>query len=207
VLGLEGVDGVVMESVIVLGADRVGKTTAIRNSREYLEGRGNSVTVCHFSGVSPKHHSPVQQFTDTLDEIDNALTDYLIMDRFVPDTLFYEPYRYQLPPVPKYIAHEPESMLLEMSERVSMVIIEHEWNMLIRERHEEEVRQLHPDCTGYWLAQQVQKRRIEHEKYYEHLEAYVRKTTLICKDDIYRLPGHLFQSEICLDVPGIPVFG
>jgi hypothetical protein len=204
---LEGVDGVVMESVIVLGADRVGKTTAIRNSREYLEGRGNSVTVCHFSGVSPKHHSPVQQFTDTLDEIDNALTDYLIMDRFVPDTLFYEPYRYQLPPVPKYIAHEPESMLLEMSERVSMVIIEHEWNMLIRERHEEEVRQLHPDCTGYWLAQQVQKRRIEHEKYYEHLEAYVRKTTLICKDDIYRLPGHLFQSEICLDVPGIPVFG
>ena len=205
-LGLEGVAGVVMESVIVLGADRVGKTTAIRNSREDLEGRGHSVTVCHFGGVSPKHHSPVQQFTDTLSDIDTTV-DYLILDRFVPDTLFYEPYRYQLPPIPKYIAHEPESMLLEMSERVSMVIIEHEWNMLIRERHEEEVRQLHPDCSGYWLAQQVQKRRIEHEKYYEHLEAYVRKTTLISKDDIYRLPGHLCRSEICLEMSGIQLFG
>ena len=205
-LGLEGVAGVVMESVIVLGADRVGKTTAIRNSRKDLEGGGNSVTVCHFGGVSPKHHSPVQQFVDTLSGIDTTV-DYLILDRFVPDTLFYEPYRYQLPPIPKYIAHEPESMLLEMSERVSMVIIDHEWNILIRERHEEEVKQLHPDCTGYWLAQQVQKRRIEHEKYYEHLEVYVRKTTLIGKDDIYRLPGHLCRSEISLEMSGISLFG
>jgi hypothetical protein len=194
-----------MESVIVLGADRVGKTTAIGNTRKHLESQGCSVTLVHFGGVSPSDHSPVQQFTDTLMGIDNTV-DYLILDRFVSDTLFYEPYRYQLPPIPKYIAHEPESMLLEMSERVSMVIIEHEWDGLIKERHEEEVRQLQPNCTSYWLAQQVQKRRIEHEKYYEHIEAYVRKTTLINKEDIYKLPGHLCPRGISLEMSGITVF-
>jgi len=194
-----------MDSVIVLGADRVGKTTAIGNTRKHLESQGYSVALVHFGGVSPTDHSPVQQFTDTLMGINNTV-DYLILDRFVSDTLFYEPYRYQLPPIPKYVAHEPESMLLEMSERVSMVIIEHEWNSLIKERHEEEVRQLHPNYTSYWLAQQVQKRRIEHEKYYEHIEAYIRKTTLISREDIYRLPGHLCRSEISLEMSGITVF-
>jgi hypothetical protein len=194
-----------MESIIVLGADRVGKTTAIGNTRKHLESRGFSVALVHFGGVSPSDHSPVQQFTDTLMGIDNMI-DYLILDRFVSDTLFYEPYRYQLPSIPKYVAHEPESMLLEMSGRVSMVIIEHEWNGLIKERHEEEVRQLYPGCTGYWLAQQVQKRRIEHEKYYEHMEAYIRKTTLINKENIYRLPGHLCRSEISLKMSGISLF-
>ena len=189
-----------MESVIVLGADRVGKTTTVGNSFRYLEETGLTVTVCHFGGVSPKHHSPVQQFVDTLSDIDNETEDYLILDRFVSDTLFYEPYRYQLPPIPDYVAMEPESMLLEMSSRVRVVLIEHEWDIAIRTRHEHEIRVLWPGCTDYWVHSQVEKRRLEHESYYEHTNRYLASTTLIHRVNIYRLPGHLAGNTPTLDM-------
>jgi hypothetical protein len=196
-----------MESVIVLGADRVGKSTTIRNSREFLEGNGLSTASCHFGGVSPKHHSPVQQFVDTLSGIDTTI-DYLILDRFVSDTLFYEPYRYQLPPIPDYVAMGPESMLLEMSSRVRVVLIEHEWDMRIRARHENEIRAQWPGCTDYWVRGQVEKKSIEHKSYYDHTGHYLASTTLIDRKDIYLLPGHLAGNTPTLDMaPGFLFLG
>jgi hypothetical protein len=196
-----GVDNGSMESIIVLGADRVGKTTTVGNSLRYLEETGLTVTVCHFGGVSPKHHSPVQQFVDTLSGIDTTI-DYLLIDRFVSDTLFYEPYRYQLPPIPDYVATEPESMLLEMSSRVRVVLIEHEWDMAIRTRHEQEIRSLWPGCTDYWVRNQVEKRRLEHESYYDHTGHYLASTTLIDRKGIYLLPGHLAGNTPSLEMAG-----
>lgn len=188
-----------MESIIVLGADRVGKTTAIRNTREKLERNGYTVTLCHFSSVSPKDHSPVQQFVDTLTGISTAV-DYLILDRFVSDTLFYEPHRYQLPPIPDYVAAEAESMLLEMSSGVRVVLIEHEWDGAMVVRHEQEVRSLYPGCTEYWLRNQIEKRRLEHIAYYEHTNRYLATTTLIRPYHIHRLPGHLAGPDPCLEM-------
>jgi len=196
-----GVDNGSMESIIVLGADRVGKTTAVGNSLRYLEETGLTVTVCHFGGVSPKHHSPVQQFVDTLSGIDN-MVDYLLIDRFVSDTLFYEPYRYQLPPIPDYVATEPESMLLEMSSGVRVVLIEHEWDIAIRTRHEQEIRSLWPGCTDFWVRGQLEKRRLEHIAYYEHTNRYLASTTLIHRCCVYRLPGHLAGNTPSLEMAG-----
>lgn len=177
-----------MESIIVLGADRVGKTTAINNSRIYLEKHRASVSICHFGVVSPKHHSPVEQFVDTLSGIDNTV-DFLILDRFVSDTLFYETYRYQLPPIPDYVAMEPESMLLQISADVRVVLIEHDWNADMVFRHKQEILKQYPDCTEYWIKNQVEKRRIEHEAYYKHTNHYLNCTTLLKR--VYRLSGHL----------------
>lgn len=188
-----------MESIIVLGADRVGKTTAIMNTREEIERTGLSVTLCHFAGVSPKDHSPVQQFVDTLSTIDN-MVDYLILDRFVSDTLFYEPYRYQLPPIPDYVAAEAESMLLECSCDVRVVLIEHNWNDDMVNRHEQEIRSKWPGCTGYWLRNQIEKRRLEHIAYYEHTNRYLASTTLINQFHIHRLPGHLAGPNPVLEM-------
>jgi hypothetical protein len=194
-----GVDNGSMESIIVLGADRVGKTTAIRNTREGLERDGYTVTLCHFGGVSPKDHSPVQQFVDTLSTIGNTV-DYLILDRFVSDTLFYESYRYQLPPIPNYVAAEAESMLLEMSSGVRVVLIEHNWDGAMEDRHEQEIRSMWPGCTGYWLRNQIEKRRLEHEAYYEHTNRYLASTTLIRPGHIHRLPGHLVGPNPVLEM-------
>jgi hypothetical protein len=192
-----------VESIIVLGADRVGKTNAIRNTREEIERAGLSVTLCHFSGVSPKDHSPVQQFVDTLSTINNTV-DYLILDRFVSDTLFYEPYRYQLPPIPDYVAAEAESMLLEYSCDVRIVLIEHDWNVDMVNRHEQEVRSLWPGCTGYWIRNQIEKRRLEHIAYYEHTNRFLASTTLINPYHIHRLPGHLAGPNPTLEMaPGM----
>lgn len=184
----------------MLGADRVGKSTTVENSRQYLEKGGNSVEVCHFSGIHPRHHSPVQQFTDALDEIDNSLTDYLLLDRFVSDTLFYEQYRYQFSPIPDYVATEPESILLAMSSRVRVVVIEHEWDIAIRTRHEHEIRTQSPGCSDFWVRGQLEKRRLEHESYYEHTNYYLASTTLIDRVAIYRLPGHLAGNTPTLDM-------
>ena len=188
-----------MHSIIVLGADRVGKSTAVKNSREYLEKSDASVTVLHFSGVAPHHHSPVQQFTDTLMGLKDR-TDFLILDRFVSDTLFYEPYRYQLPPVPDYVALEPESMLRSISEKVSMIIIQHEWYLDLQERHKQEIKEQFPGCSSYWVSQQLEKRRIEHEQYYNHIRRYVNDVTLIPKSNTHYLPGHLCNRTISLDM-------
>lgn len=191
-----------MESVIVLGADRVGKSTTVGNSRKYLEEGGSSVVVCHFSGINPKHHSPVQQFVDTLTGINNTV-DYLLIDRFVSDTLFYEQYRYQFSPIPDYVTMEPESMLLGMSSRVRVVLIEHEWDIAIRTRHEHEIRTQWPGCTDFWVRGQLEKRRLEHESYYEHTNHYLASTTLIGRVNIHRLPGHLAGNTPTLDMaPG-----
>ena len=199
---MEGYCGIAMESVIVLGADRVGKTTAIRNSREYLEGGGHSVAVYHFGSVRPKDHSPVQQFVDTLFGISTKDTevDYLILDRFVSDTLFYEPYRYQLSPIPDCVATGPESVLLGMSSHLSIVLIEHEWDTAIRTRHEEEIRKQWPECTDYWVHSQLEKRRLEHESYYKHTNQYLESKTLIHRTRVHRLPGHLAGNTPTLDM-------
>lgn len=188
-----------MESIVVLGADQVGKTTAIRNTREGLERNEYMVTLCHFAGVSPRDHSPVQQFVDTLTGISTSV-DYLILDRFVSDTLFYEPYRYQLPPIPDYVAAEAESMLLEVSSGVRVVLIEHDWDGAMVDRHEQEVRLLWPGCTEYWLRNQIEKRRLEHIAYYEHTNQYLATTTLIRPYHVHRLPGHLAGPNPCLEM-------
>ena len=184
----------------MLGADRVGKSTTVGNSRQYLVGIGNSVTVCHFSGIHPRHHSPVQQFVDTLAGINTDTTNYLLLDRFVSDTLFYEQYRHQFSPIPDYVSTEPESILLAMSSRVRVVVIEHEWNIQIRTRHEHEIRMQSPGCSDFWVRGQLEKRRLEHESYYEHTNHYLSSTTLIGRVNIHRLPGHLSGNTPTLDM-------
>ncbi len=187
-----------METIIVLGADRVGKTTAIRNTSEQLKGYGSTITIAHFGAVNSKSHSPVQQFTDFIGSYDNRACDFLIFDRFVSDTLFYEPYRYQLPPIPHAYASEVESMLIEVSERLDVVLINHAWNGDMIERHRDEIVAESPGCTSYWMNAQLEKRRAEHEAYYEFTRNYLTGTTIIPRSSVHYLEGDLYGDDINL---------
>lgn len=182
-----------MKIVVVLGADRVGKTTAIENTARTLEAGGLSVRVSHFSEIKPYHHSPIQQFDHEINNYDPE-TDVVIMDRFVSDTLFYESYRSQMPPIPSEFALTIESKLLVLAEDgVKVVLIEHNWDNRLILRHSEEIRNsCEMGCTDYWLAKQLEKRRLEHLAYYEHTRKYLSTQSLL-KDlkfvdetDIYR---------------------
>lgn len=184
-----------MESIIVLGADRVGKTTVVGNTFRLLQGYGLNPLLAHFGPVNHKDHSPMQQFVDFIRGVDSIGTDYLLFDRFVSDTLFYEPYRYQLPSIPTHCARETESVLIEASDRVDIVLIRHPWNEDIEQRHRQEVSELWPGCSAYWLDAQVRKRKLEHEMYYEHTEKYLLTETLIPKSRIHYVDGDLYDSD------------
>lgn len=184
-----------MESIIVLGADRVGKTTITGNTFRLLQGYGLNPLIAHFGAVSHRSHSPMQQFTDFVRGVDTVNTDYLLFDRFASDTLFYEPYRYQLPPIPTHCAREAESVLIDASNRVDVVLIRHPWNEGMVQRHCEEIAELWPDCSAYWLDAQVRKRKLEHEMYYEHTERYLRDETLIPSSSIHYVDGDLYDDD------------
>ena len=187
-----------METIIVLGADRVGKTTMIRNTKKLLESFGSSVLVAHFSGIDPSHHSPIQQFTDSLSDVNSNGIDFLILDRFVSDTLFYEPYRAKMPPIPHEYSYEVESLLLSCSSRLDLVLIEHEWNSDIENRHREEIIEQYPKASHYWVHSQVKKREIEHREYYKFTKEYLRSGTIIPQENIHTMDGHLYDSSVTL---------
>lgn len=184
-----------MESIVVLGADRVGKTTVTGNTFRLLQGYGLNPLLAHFGAVSHKAHSPTQQFTDFVRGVDTIGTDYLLFDRFVSDTLFYEPYRYQLPPIPVHCAREAESVLIEASDRVDVVVIRHPWDESMAQRHRQEISELWPGCSAYWLDAQLRKRKLEHEMYYEFTERYLRDDTLIPASHIHYVDGDLYDDD------------
>lgn len=187
-----------VETIIVLGADRVGKTTAVSNTREMLSGYGSNVLHAHFGPVSEKSHSPVQQFTDFIVGVDNIGTDFLLLDRFVPDTLFYEPRRNGFPPIPFEYANEAESLFLGASSSLDLVVIKHEWNDDIEKRHLAEIAQLYPNRTAYWENINLRAREAEHKAYYEFIGNYLTSYSLIPSTSIHYLDGEIYDSDINL---------
>jgi hypothetical protein len=187
-----------VETIIVLGADRVGKTTALSNTREMLIGYGSNVLLAHFGPVSERSHSPVQQFTDFISGTDNIGTDFLLLDRFVPDTLFYEPRRNGFPAIPFEYANEAESMFLSASSNLDLVVIRHEWNEDIEKRHLDEIAQIYPFRTAYWERINLRAREAEHRAYYEFLEEYLTSHSLIPSTSIHYLDGEIYDDDINL---------
>lgn len=174
-----------MNSIIVLGADRVGKSTAIRNSVDLMKKCGYKTEVCHFSGILPWHHSPSQQFVDALRHIEPERIDHLLLDRFVSDTLFYEPYRYKMPVLNNSVCAEAESVLSSISNRVSIIVVVHEWDEEMENRHREELVKLNQVSSLFWINSQIEKRRLEHLAYYDHTWRYVHTVTSF--ENIYEL--------------------
>jgi hypothetical protein len=187
-----------VETIIALGADRVGKTTSVSNTRKLIEGYGSNVVQAHFGPVSEKDHYPGQQFADFIYGIDNIGTDFLLLDRFVSDTLFYEPRRNGFPRIPYEYANHIESMFLEVSERLDLVVIRHEWNMDIEKRHLAEISQLYPNRTAYWESINLKAREAEHRAYYEFLENYLTSHSLLPQTSIHYLDGELYGDDISL---------
>lgn len=165
-----------MEAIVVLGADRVGKTTSINATKDFLESAGKSVGVLHFSQVRPEHHSPIDQFITALDglQTEQELPDYLLIDRFVSDTLFYEHYRNRFEKIDYSWAKSVESRLNSMCDRVSYVMITKGWDQELIERHILEIKQeTKYTATDYWIGINLEVRRNEHIAYTQHTGNYL----------------------------------
>jgi len=190
-----------MNSIIVLGADRVGKSTAIRNSKDLMVRCGYKTEVIHFTGILPIHHSPSQQFIGRLNWLEPDLIDHLLIDRFVSDTVFYEPYRYKMPRINDSVCEEVESVLFGMSDKVSIILVCHDWDERLEGRHREEVLAEHPNSSLFWVNSQIEKRRLEHVAYYEHTERYIESITSI--QNVHYLNANvLSKSVLSLEMSG-----
>jgi hypothetical protein len=178
-----------MQSIIFLGPDRVGKTTTIHRTSQRLLQVGYGVQKLHFSEIKPEHHSPVDQFRNALTNIESPGPDFLLIDRFVPDTLFYESVRRQMPSINPACAQEPESLLLEVSRRVDVVILKMGWTQELIDRHIWELRNTYPGASTYWINAQLELRMNEHNGYYEHVKEFFNSNSLILPTNVHTIPS------------------
>jgi len=162
-----------MKSIIVLGPDRVGKSTLIENTKKSLMDGGYEVLCLHFREVQPRHHSPIDQYNHLFDA--NPKTGYLLIDRFVPDTLFYETFRSNFPQIDKSLARMVESRLIQNSGGVSnieVVHLDYQWSDEIASRHRAEILEKYPGCTEYWIDINLKRAQTEHEEYNRFVSEY-----------------------------------
>ena len=179
-----------MESVVILGADRAGKSTAIRNAVAGVEKQGKKCEVLHFTEVKPHHKKPNEQFINQLNKVDRSI-DTLFLDRFASDTVFYEPYRYQMPPINIKKAQEAEDLLIKISDSVKVYLLMPPFDEDMVKRHEDELRYIYtPGCSDFWLKSQIEKRKIEHEEYYKFTLNHLNKTSNFSDVKILLLPQY-----------------
>ena len=165
-----------MKSIVVLGPDRVGKSTLIENTKGSLESGGYRVQCLHFREVQPCHHSPMDQYNRAIDLLrENELPDYLLIDRFVPDTLFYETARSNFPLIDETLPQMVESRLIELSgglSNISVVHLAYQWSDEISSRHRGEIMEKYPGCTEYWIYINLKRAQAEHDEYNDFVPEY-----------------------------------
>lgn len=170
-----------MKTIIVLGCDRVGKTTFVGKKTNFFRNMGKDVLVTHHGPIKPDHTEPLQQFKTTIAQIGqrDKLPDILLMDRYLPDTLFYESRRYNT----KYLigleyVRDVERSLAKLSTGMEVVVIEKDWGAEMVHRHTLELKSKYPDCTDFWLDLQLQNLRSTHIAYYQFIRKYFYQLNL-----------------------------
>lgn len=193
-----------MQTVIVLGPDRVGKTTLIEASQALAESAGYSVSALHFREVQPHHHSPIGQFYEALGP-GMPRTDFCFVDRFVYDTAFYESQRQNFPPIPDSYLRSVESLIVGKSgSDVSVLHLNMGWSGTIADRHRREIMSRWPAASEYWVGINLEKRRQEHIGYNEFVRSYFKRGGSILGKERYtavdRVPAGATIFSLC-DLP------
>jgi hypothetical protein len=106
-----------------------------------------------------------------------------------------------MPRINDSVCEEVESVLFGMSDKVSIILVCHDWDERLEERHREEVLAEHPNSSLFWVNSQIEKRRLEHVAYYEHTERYIESITSI--QNVHYLNANvLSESVLSLEMSG-----
>ena len=162
--------------IMVLGFDRVGKTSLINRSIELL-GNPDSILVKHWT--APKNRKdPFKQYNDFLEQ-DFSDFDYVICDRGFPETYFYEHYRMKNDSV-MYI---PVIQLIERFRKkfidFHIVIIKQDWGVLIPRHLEELENGINNTVSGE--SETLDGRLTEYCAYYRFMEKFYKAHTYVCE--------------------------
>lgn len=160
---------------MLLGADRVGKSTAIDQLQKHFyvhqKYYGDPVIKkFHFSGPEAWHDSPIDQYTLPLLANLNQYQDkpcVFLCDRGGPEVCFYEKFRRHVD-IPRHYLTQFEDFLLDNFLHIHVYLIYAPW-WEVEGRHVEEIEQQHPECSDYFRSMQLEGRKNEHEAYYDYM--------------------------------------
>jgi hypothetical protein len=164
-------------TVVILGADRVGKSTIATNTVKKLEADEYDATLLHFSGPQPYHSSPIQQYIEPFNLACETYPQVIVCDRGFAEVAFYDKFRRHID-----ISHEwaqsAESYFLEKSLDVRVFIVRRDWEWS-QPHHVAEILDQHPDATAWFVKNQLEMRRAEHYAYYEYMQDYLDNRSLL----------------------------
>jgi hypothetical protein len=170
---------------VVLGADRVGKSTFIENSYEALNA-SSTVSKLHFSGPQPHHNSPIDQYIEPLNKLELDKVRYVLCDRGFSEVCFYEKFRRNIV-ISEQWAIAAESYFKSVSSEIKVFMIERDWEWSLP-KHIKEIDELFPEASNYYRRNILLVREEEHKRYYEYMNSYLK--------DLSTLPYEIIQPEI-----------
>jgi len=164
-------------TVVLLGADRVGKSTIIENTAERFKRKGIDFLSLHFDGPKPYHSSPIEQYTIPFDLAIDSMPEFILCDRGFSEVCFYDEFRRHIS-----ISHEwaqvAESYFLEKSRNVKVFLLERDWDWA-QPHHFEEVKKEEPNATAWWIKNRMKAREAEHYAYYDYMHNYLNNHSLL----------------------------
>lgn len=165
------------KTIVVLGADRVGKSTIIENTYKDLVAKDICIRKLHFSGPQPHHHSPIQQYLDPFQSALAEKAQVVLCDRGFSEVCFYGKFRRHIE-ISEEWANSAESFFSAYSSDLKVFIVEREWDWSLP-FHISEINDLYPNCSNYFLDMQLKIREKEHKEYYEYMEDYLSNRSLL----------------------------
>lgn len=164
-------------TVVVLGADRVGKSTLISKAFEKFKQQDLDAITLHFSGPQPHHSSPIEQYIKPFDVALDSMPEFILCDRGFSEVCFYDKFRRHID-----ISHEwaqaAESYFLSKSSTMRVFLLERPWEWS-KPHHITEIKEQYPESTAWWIKNQLKMREAEHYAYYEYMHKYLDNFSLL----------------------------
>jgi hypothetical protein len=183
-----------MKTFIVLGADRVGKSTAIKKWQGQATEQLKVWHSLHFSGISPQDHSPIDQFLNPVRGLPCEGMDYLFCDRFVQDMIFYEDYRRQMGFFDDEFVKIVDSAYRGISrDGMIYIVLKNSDKDILIQRHRAELISENPQASSWWVDRNVDIRMRENDAYYYSLKNNLPRTGVYELDTIKESIPDLFD--------------
>lgn len=165
------------KTIVVLGADRVGKSTIVSKTLEQYRSEGIDAVSLHFSGPQPHHNSPIEQYIQPFNLALDSSPEVVICDRFGAEVSFYDKFRRNINTSEEW-ARSAESYFASKSSKISVFMIKRSWEWAYP-HHVKELNLIYPEATLYFISSRLEARKAEHHAYYEYMGNYVKNRSLL----------------------------
>ncbi|MDX1371120.1 MAG: hypothetical protein R3321_01545 [Nitrososphaeraceae archaeon] len=172
--------------LIISGSDRVGKSTLQKNLKSRLEQHCSStnkklafnIVNAHFGPPDSQCHSRIfQMYYDELNKHDLSEVDFLIWDRSYICGYILERIRRNNHKHHSELLQIEWDFIIKYNLDVRHIVITPPWSE-VSKYHVEEVKELNPGCLDWYLIDELENRRLEHNRYNQLLMETMTEVTM-----------------------------